>query len=169
MSNRGILFRRSIKQTLIDSGIRVGETVLATDTLELGTRISDTELKWYKVSDMSDLLEVINDEDAIKGHFLAKGDGDFVEFKRVDGLPAGGMLGQYVTIVQGTNGLMTSWGYVLPDKGTTGQILAKASTDDFDVEWIDAPSGGGGSVLGPTVIITPGEVNVPGESGGGAM
>ena len=30
--------------------------------------------------------------------------------------------------------------------GTTDQILAKASGTDYDTEWIDAPSGGGGSV-----------------------
>lgn len=34
----------------------------------------------------------------------------------------------------------------LPDGGTTGQVLAKASDDDQDVEWVDA--GGGGSAGG---------------------
>lgn len=33
----------------------------------------------------------------------------------------------------------------VPDGGTTGQLLAKASDTDFDTEWIDAPSGGGGA------------------------
>ena len=30
----------------------------------------------------------------------------------------------------------------IPDGGTTGQVLAKASNDDYDVEWV---TGGGGS------------------------
>lgn len=33
----------------------------------------------------------------------------------------------------------------VPTGGTTGQVLAKASNDDGDVEWIDPPEGGGGS------------------------
>ena len=31
------------------------------------------------------------------------------------------------------------------DGGTTGQLLAKASDTDGDIEWVDAPSGGGGA------------------------
>lgn len=34
--------------------------------------------------------------------------------------------------------------YELPVGGTLGQLLAKASSADYDVEWIDAPEGGGG-------------------------
>ena len=36
-------------------------------------------------------------------------------------------------------------GELVPDGGNNGQILAKASGTDGDTEWIDAPSGGGGS------------------------
>lgn len=32
----------------------------------------------------------------------------------------------------------------LPVGGTTGQMIAKASGTDYDTEWVDAPSGGGG-------------------------
>ncbi len=32
----------------------------------------------------------------------------------------------------------------IPAGGTTGQILAKVSDTDYDVQWIDAPTGGGG-------------------------
>lgn len=37
----------------------------------------------------------------------------------------------------------------VPSGGTTGQLAAKASDSDYDVEWIDAPAGGG-SVTGIT-------------------
>lgn len=33
----------------------------------------------------------------------------------------------------------------LPAGGTTDQVLAKASDEDYDTKWVDAPSGGGGS------------------------
>jgi len=36
----------------------------------------------------------------------------------------------------------------LPAGGTTDQILAKASNDDYDTKWEDAPSGGGGGGTG---------------------
>jgi hypothetical protein len=41
----------------------------------------------------------------------------------------------------------------VPDGGTTGQILAKASDDNDDTEWIDAPTGGGGTIAGKEVVI----------------
>jgi hypothetical protein len=41
----------------------------------------------------------------------------------------------------------------VPAGGAEGQILAKASIDDGDVEWIDAPTGSGTS-LGSRVIVT---------------
>jgi hypothetical protein len=31
----------------------------------------------------------------------------------------------------------------IPDGGTTGQVLAKASNDDYDVEWVTGGGGGG--------------------------
>lgn len=45
----------------------------------------------------------------------------------------------------------------LPAGGTTGQLLAKASPDDYDAAWVDAPEGGGGGEQGP-----------PGEDGASA-
>lgn len=38
-------------------------------------------------------------------------------------------------------------GVGVPIGGTIGQILSKFSNDDYDTTWIDAPSGGGGSVI----------------------
>jgi len=41
-----------------------------------------------------------------------------------------------------------TWGRLeneLPTGGTTGQLLAKSLNNDYVVEWIDAPEGGGGS------------------------
>lgn len=35
----------------------------------------------------------------------------------------------------------------MPAGGTKGQILAKKSGNDFDAEWVNAPSGTGGSTL----------------------
>ncbi|MGE4532093.1 hypothetical protein [Halomonas sp.] len=45
---------------------------------------------------------------------------------------------------------------LVPAGGTTGQVLAKASATDFDGEWVDPASGGGGGdiVLLQTVEIT---------------
>lgn len=40
----------------------------------------------------------------------------------------------------------------LPEGGTTGQVLAKASNSNFDVTWVNQSGGGGG---GSTVTITP--------------
>lgn len=40
----------------------------------------------------------------------------------------------------------------LPEGGLIGQVLAKKSNDNYDVEWIDAPKGGeGGSIAGVTI------------------
>lgn len=40
----------------------------------------------------------------------------------------------------------------LPEGGLIGQLLAKKSNSDYDVEWIDAPqSEGGGSIAGVTI------------------
>ena len=35
-------------------------------------------------------------------------------------------------------------GTILPAGGTAGQILAKATDTDYDVAWVNAPTGGGG-------------------------
>lgn len=37
----------------------------------------------------------------------------------------------------------------VPAGGTTGQVLAKASDDDYDLEWTDPEGGGGGSQISP--------------------
>ena len=44
----------------------------------------------------------------------------------------------------------------VPEGGTTGQILAKASNDDFDTEWITGGGGGSGAVVqatGPLLVL----------------
>jgi hypothetical protein len=48
-----------------------------------------------------------------------------------------------VASVDGKTGAVT----VLPTGGTTGQVLAKASNTDRDVEWVNQSGGGGGSDL----------------------
>ena len=51
----------------------------------------------------------------------------------------------------------------IPEGGTAGQVLAKASDDDYDTEWVDAGSGGGdgggggGTTDGPEYDSTTGE------------
>jgi len=42
----------------------------------------------------------------------------------------------------------------VPGGGTTGQLLAKASNDEGDVEWVDAPEGGGGTGLGARAVVS---------------
>lgn len=45
----------------------------------------------------------------------------------------------------------------LPNGGTTGQILGKKSNADGDVDWIDAPTGGGSvsfDVSGNDLLVT---------------
>lgn len=44
---------------------------------------------------------------------------------------------------QGPQGSAGEAGVGIPIAGTTGQILAKKSNQDYDSEWIDAPTGGG--------------------------
>ena len=46
--------------------------------------------------------------------------------------------------LQTGGGITGQDGIGLPAGGTIGQMLAKASTDDFDAGWIDPPAGGGG-------------------------
>lgn len=43
-------------------------------------------------------------------------------------------------------------GGLLPAGGTAGQLLAKASGDDYDTEWIDPPESGGGGGTAPALI-----------------
>jgi hypothetical protein len=43
----------------------------------------------------------------------------------------------------------------IPDGGTTGQVLAKASNDDYDVEWV---TGGGGG--GTVTSVLPGQIQL---------
>jgi hypothetical protein len=45
----------------------------------------------------------------------------------------------------GPTGASGADGVGVPAGGTTGQILSKASSTDHDTEWVDAPSGGGGT------------------------
>jgi len=48
---------------------------------------------------------------------------------------------------QGPQGEQGLPGEGVPPGGTTGQILAKTSDDDYDTQWIDAPSGGTGGCV----------------------
>jgi hypothetical protein len=57
---------------------------------------------------------------------------------------------QLIKISEGPRGAN---GEGVPDGGTTNQILAKASNDDYDTQWVNPPSGGGGSgVSGDTPV-----------------
>lgn len=51
-----------------------------------------------------------------------------------------------MALIEGGGG---SPGVGVPVGGTTGQLLAKATATDYDTEWVDAPTGGGG---GGTII-----------------
>ena len=53
----------------------------------------------------------------------------------------------HITATLGTEGAP---GIGVPDGGTTGQVLAKASNDDYDTVWVNAATGGGN--LGSLVI-----------------
>ena len=55
--------------------------------------------------------------------------------------------------------------YILPAGGTTGQILAKASDDNYDAEWIDAPQGGGGEEGNDLIIASSGDNLILASSG----
>lgn len=51
-----------------------------------------------------------------------------------------------VAPVSSGNGTMIMRGEGVVAGGTAGQVLAKASTDDYDTEWVDPATGGGGAV-----------------------
>lgn len=57
---------------------------------------------------------------------------------------------------QGPQGPQGTAGVGIPSGGSTGQILAKASATNFDVSWINAPTGGN-----PDFIDLPDLANVP--------
>lgn len=63
------------------------------------------------------------------------------------GLPDGGTTGQFLAKASDTDG-DADWVNApegsVPNGGTTGQLLAKASDTDGDAEWVDPPEGGGG-------------------------
>jgi len=56
----------------------------------------------------------------------------------------------YPVTVNSTRGADGADGVGVPDGGTTGQVLAKATGDDYDTEWVDQ-TGGGGGFPSPTV------------------
>jgi hypothetical protein len=58
------------------------------------------------------------------------------------GVASGGTTGQVLKKKSSTN-YDTEWGAVeaVPQGGTTGQVLAKKTNTDFDIEWIDPPDG----------------------------
>ena len=55
----------------------------------------------------------------------------------------------------------------VPDGGTTGQVLAKASNDDYDTEWVTGGGGGSGTVtsIATTSPITGGTITTTGTIG----
>lgn len=60
-------------------------------------------------------------------------------------VPEGGTVDLTIVAPVGSaNGQMIIRGAGLPEGGTVGQVLAKASETDLDTEWIDPPEGGGG-------------------------
>jgi hypothetical protein len=62
-----------------------------------------------------------------------------VYLKKDNGTPAVVELGTGPTGAQGPAG---DDGVGIPEGGTTGQVLAKASGDDYDTEWVTPSSGG---------------------------
>jgi len=56
--------------------------------------------------------------------------------------------------VDGTDGTDGTNGQGVPTGGTTGQVLAKSSATDYDTEWVDASSGGGGVSLGLVIALS---------------
>ncbi len=65
-----------------------------------------------------------------------------------------------VTPVPDANGVATVVGPGVPDGGTTGQVLAKTSSDDYDTHWITGGGGGGSTawadVTGKPAVIAAG-------------
>jgi hypothetical protein len=59
---------------------------------------------------------------------------------------------------QGEQGPQGDPGVGIPEGGTTGQVLAKVSDDDYDTDWVDPSGGGGGSTPDPDIqeFTTPG-------------
>lgn len=50
-----------------------------------------------------------------------------------------------------TTGVIQAAGVLVPPGGTTGQVLAKVTATDHDVNWIDPPEGGGGTATWETL------------------
>jgi len=44
-------------------------------------------------------------------------------------------------------------GALAPAGGTTGQVLAKASNTDYDLEWVTGAGGGGASITGGSAVV----------------
>lgn len=61
-------------------------------------------------------------------------------------IPAGGTTGQHLA-KSSSDPYDTEWvdAHEVPAGGTTGQVLAKVDNDDYDVEWIDVTTSPGGS------------------------
>ena len=80
------------------------------------------------------------------GHQISITDAEDTETFNVmdgEGVPTGGTTGQVLKKSSSTD-FDTEWGSVeaLPTGGTTGQVLAKKTNANYDVEWVN-PSGGG--------------------------
>ena len=79
------------------------------------------------------------------GHQISITDAEDTETFNVmdgEGVPTGGTTGQVLKKSSSTD-FDTEWGSVeaLPTGGTTGQVLAKASSASYDVEWVDQSGG----------------------------
>ena len=61
--------------------------------------------------------------------------GDVFRFLGGDHTDDGNWL-EMTSVIQGPKGDKGDTGYGLPDEGTAGQVLAKATNDDYDVEWV---------------------------------
>jgi len=63
---------------------------------------------------------------------------------------------------KGTNGVDGDDGVGVPAAGTTGQLLAKNSGTDYDTEWVDPPTGGGGGEYATgSVYLSANDISVP--------
>lgn len=99
----------------------------------------DSNDKAVKVSPILQEPGVENQTLSISGNNLTISNGNTVT------LPAP------VNGANGQDGADGKDGIGVPTGGATGQILAKASGTNYDTQWINAPTGGGGSATGPYV------------------
>lgn len=138
--------RVTLDGLVVDETVATQVRLLYPGTLEIG-RPADT-LGWliiYRTSDDSLILatEVTGDD----------GISTPVEFSWLDD----------VVGIRNASPSEIEPGQGIPPGGLAGQVLAKASDDDYDVEWIDPPEGtggGGSALLPPLPLVDPGRVDL---------